>query len=1014
MKDNRGIQGGPNRRRQSTVLAERRVCNSLHTRTLFGVLLAFCLFAPPARAADWTAPYRFLPGQSTITQTGGIAGINRTYTISGTFLLTEDFGTHTARFAHVDAKAVDDTPQQHTLDVNDVFNMTELSGVWIDGSTYRFNGIAHDGSNILVTLTFYQGKVILKGETMPPPNSADFFTFTMDAQAVVAGWTFPYRFRPGQSTLTQTGGIAGINRTYTVSGTFLLTFDSDTDSTRFDLVNAKAVDDSPNQHTLDPNEVFNMTGLVGTVLTRVVTRFEGTTRDGSSVVLTLTDLPDGTFSLKGETTPPPNSADFFVFALDAVAEFAHVEPPVPPSTGIYVFDPNRSTVLQTGGLAGLHTTYSVKGQFQFTDNWRNGLFGPVDAKLIDEKGNVYGLSFNEIFNLAGKICDMYDGRFVTRGKSADGTQSDVELAMTVDDGLARLTGQVAPPPNSADMFSYTLDAVAQRKYSGGTGEPNDPYQIATAADLIALGNEPNDYDKHFILTADIDLDPNLPGGKVFDKAVIAPDTDPNDQYFEFQGTPFTGVFDGNGHTISHLTVNGGGSLGLFGILMDEAEVRNVRVIDVNIAGSDGVGGLVGENLGNIATSYSTGSVSGKDAVGGLAGYNGWNGTIVASYSSASVNGKSAVGGLVGVNTGSITTSYSTGTVSGYRYVGGLVGYNESSIRSSYSSGSVSGDDYVGGLVGRTGAGSSIVASYSSGSISSTGSSVGGLVGYNAHGSDAYGPIAIIARSFWDIQTSGQTTSAGGTGKTTAEMQTASTFLNAGWDFVGETANGTEDIWWILEGKDYPRLSWQLPADDFEDGKAGPLWMQYEPQPEAVHLREVNGRLEVEAIAQSENVDAIYVADGWRLDTTKDFAIQVDFHFSPQGGGNGRVTFGVVPSLDPSAMQWAELEAGCFESGPFYLYEVRDGSWVQEVVADRSSDGGTLYISYDPDADELYLSYTGFGKANNWRTVKGLLKGRWASVPVSVILSGGSQGIALTGVDAWMDNFAVSSGVLVLN
>jgi len=40
------------------------------------------------------------------------------------------------------------------------------------------------------------------------------------------------------------------------------------------------------------------------------------------------------------------------------------------------------------------------------------------------------------------------------------------------------------------------------------------------------------------------------------------------------------------------------------------------------------------------------------------------------------------------------------------------------------------------------------------------------------------------------------------------MQTAGTFLEAGWDFVGETTNGTEDIWWILEGKDYPRLWWE--------------------------------------------------------------------------------------------------------------------------------------------------------------------------------------------------------------
>jgi hypothetical protein len=72
----------------------------------------------------------------------------------------------------------------------------------------------------------------------------------------------------------------------------------------------------------------------------------------------------------------------------------------------------------------------------------------------------------------------------------------------------------------------------------------------------------------------------------------------------------------------------------------------------------------------------------------------------------------------------------------------------------------------------------------------------------------------VTNSFWDIETSGQTSSAGGTGKTTAEMQTASTFLEAGWDFVDETANGTEDIWSICEGTNYPRLVWQIPAGDF--------------------------------------------------------------------------------------------------------------------------------------------------------------------------------------------------------
>jgi hypothetical protein len=278
--------------------------------------------------------------------------------------------------------------------------------------------------------------------------------------------------------------------------------------------------------------------------------------------------------------------------------------------------------------------------------------------------------------------------------------------------------------------------------------------------------------------------------------------------------------------------------------------------------------------------------------------------------------------------------------------------------------------------------------------------------------DSVGVGGSVTASFWDTQTSGQITGVWGTGKTTVEMQTAKTFLDAGWDFVGETANGTNDIWWILEGRDYPHLWWErVLSDDFEDGKAEPLWMLYEPWPEAVRLKEVNGRLEVEAIAQGLNVDAIYVANGWRLDATKDFALRVDFHFSKQGGGDGRVTLGVVPGLDPAGMQWAELEAGCFDTGPFYLYEVRDGYWVQERVAERSSDNGTLYMSYNPDTDELYFSYTGYGKPHAWQTVPGLVKGRWASEAVYVILSGGSEGMALEPGDAWLDNFVVNAGVV---
>jgi hypothetical protein len=206
-------------------------------------------------------------------------------------------------------------------------------------------------------------------------------------------------------------------------------------------------------------------------------------------------------------------------------------------------------------------------------------------------------------------------------------------------------------------------STATAKYSGGTGEPNDPYQIATADDLILLGNTTQDYDKHFIMVADIDLDPNLPGRKVFDKAVIAPDA--NDVTEGFQGTSFTGAFNGNGHTISHLMMKGTGYLGLFGQLAFPAQVRELGAVGVRIIGSDGcIGGLVGHiGTGTISACYSTGTVFGETSVGGLVGQMGMvvcgrrspcvsvGGHIDSCYSTCSVTGTATLGGLVTISKG---------------------------------------------------------------------------------------------------------------------------------------------------------------------------------------------------------------------------------------------------------------------------------------------------------------------------------------------------------------------------
>jgi hypothetical protein len=210
---------------------------------------------------------------------------------------------------------------------------------------------------------------------------------------------------------------------------------------------------------------------------------------------------------------------------------------------------------------------------------------------------------------------------------------------------------------------------------------------------------------------------------------------------------FSGSFDGNDLTICHLKIRGQSYLGLFGRLAYGAEVKNLWIVDANIVGSgDCVGGLVGMNGdgGTVTKCHSTSEVSGNHSVGGLVGFNGYGSHVTQCYSVGVVSGSERVGGMVGGNIGTVSQSYSTGAVSGSGRVGGLVGDNGSSVTA----------------------------------------------------------------SFWDTQTSGQATSAGGVGLTTAEMQTASTFLDAGWDFIGETANGTEDIWWINEGKDYPRLWWE--------------------------------------------------------------------------------------------------------------------------------------------------------------------------------------------------------------
>jgi hypothetical protein len=317
------------------------------------------------------------------------------------------------------------------------------------------------------------------------------------------------------------------------------------------------------------------------------------------------------------------------------------------------------------------------------------------------------------------------------------------------------------------------------RYSGGTGEINSPFEISTANDLVNLAYYQQDFDKHFILTNDIDLNSVKPN-------LLIP--------IGTRTIPFTGVFDGKNHIIKNFNYidNYESSIGVFGaiekIVTEHGDtsglLKNLGVTNTTISGQSSAGALVGYNTGTITSCFSTDSI------------------IESRYSA---------GGLVGFNNGSITTSWSSNIVNGRLNVGGLAGYNYRTIESCYSTANVKGEDRVGGLVGTSSG--TITGCYSAGTVSGeidTGGLLGANVGY-VH--DSWGEIFI---SFWDTQSSGfldgvgnlESDPMGVLGKTTAEMQIPATFLDVGWDFVDETENSTEDIWWILEGQDYPRLWWE--------------------------------------------------------------------------------------------------------------------------------------------------------------------------------------------------------------
>jgi hypothetical protein len=534
--------------------------------------------------------------------------------------------------------------------------------------------------------------------------------------------------------------------------------------------------------------------------------------------------------------------------------------------------------------------------------------------------------------------------------------------------------------------------------SQGQGTAENPYLIRTVEELNAIGDFAAEWDRHYRLEADLDMAGLKDKFRIIGREEAA----------------FTGVFDGNDHSISNFTYPfQENCVGLFGCT-NQAIIRRLTLVNPRLEQGGSLYVLVAPLIGQ----QVEGTVEDCTVEGGAA------------------SARQRVAGLVGAcYGGTIRRCSSTCEVSGWRDgrdIGGLLGLgSRCNIDNCYAGGKVHGYENVGGLIGRMEQGN-MSHCLATGAVS-TATNAGGLVGL------AKKTLAFAC--FWDILTTGRTSSAVGTGLTTVELRKAATFIDAGWDFVGEHKNGSADTWSIDEGKDYPRFTPEPPvppvppeppvppvppepptppvppkyawADDFEDGESLPLWQAYEPTPEVARMQETHGRLEFQVPAAPEaKVSAAFLSSGWTLDCSQDFNVKVDFHFTAVDIGEAWVSIGVTPDAAVPVLRRMEWAAGCLDGEPVHRGDRADGLGFAIWWTARGCDNGTLYLSYDAAGDELYLSYNGYGPANAFRTVPGLLKGFWAGRPMHITLGGGSEVMALTGKEAWLDNFSVDTGSVI--
>ena len=454
---------------------------------------------------------------------------------------------------------------------------------------------------------------------------------------------------------------------------------------------------------------------------------------------TLHDLPDW-------LTASPSSSSTGTGALGAPVTFtAQVNPNTSTRSATLTFtasngDKVKLTVTQAVNSGFSLTLAHVTGQ---TDS-----YGTVEITIGAATGNIGGTSVTVKANSAAGCT------FIKWVATNDRGATAVQDGAT--DAAAEYTFDITA--------NTTLYAVFQ-----GNGSDAAPIEVATVAQLNDVRNQ---LSWHYILMADLDLGVNpYNTGSGWNPI----------------GT-FTGVFDGNGHTISNLFIDRSTSddVGLFSGLA--GTVKNLHVGINSITGRDYTGGIVGRV-------YSTGKIEHCSVTGG------------------SINGNVWVGGVAGANQGSISNCYVTGMVSGSNRVGGVAGANTGSISNCYATGAVSGTDRVGGVAGsNSGSISNCVALSATVKATAVGTDVGRVLGLLSPGGTLINNYA-----YDSMGTDGGTGFPGGSGLGHKNGEDCVAIPTAGWWTEDGRWNetGSNTAWdfsvggvWKVTGGSWPKLQWE--------------------------------------------------------------------------------------------------------------------------------------------------------------------------------------------------------------